>query len=78
MPFDDPPAEFYHEWRSFATAIEQNLEPPSDGMWGRHVMEILLAAEQSSITGYEVVLDSGLNWTTQRTGTPVTYQHGWL
>ena len=40
-------------------------------------MEILFAAEQSSITGREVVLDSGHNWTTQRTGTPVTYDHGW-
>ncbi len=77
VEFDDPKAEFYHEWHSFAKAVEQDLEPPADGMWGRHVMEILFAAEQSSITGREVVLEGGHHWTTQRTGTPVTYDHGW-
>ena len=44
------PRSFFHEWKSFATAIEQDLEPPSDGMWGRQVMEILFAAERSSIS----------------------------
>ena len=77
VPFDEPPAEFFHEWQSFATAIEQDLEPPSDGMWGRQVMEILFAAEQSSISGREVVLESGLGWVNQRTGSPITIEHGW-
>ena len=77
VPFEEPPAEFFHEWKSFATAIEQDLEPPSDGMWGRQVMEILFAAERSSISGREVVLDSGLGWIHQRTGSPITIEHGW-
>jgi len=77
ISFDDPPAEMYHEWESFAKAIELGIEPPSDGNWGRQVMEVLFAAETSSITGEDVVLDSGLSWVHQSTGSPITTDHGW-
>ena len=62
---------------SFAKAIELGIEPPSDGNWGRQVMEVLFAAETSSITGEDVVLDSGLSWVHQSTGSPITTDHGW-
>ncbi|MBI1924372.1 Gfo/Idh/MocA family oxidoreductase [Candidatus Poribacteria bacterium] len=78
VPFDDPPAEMQNEWKAFAQAIEQNIEPPTHGEWGRHVMEILFAAEQSAITGREVVLESGLGWTNQRSGSPINTRHGWV
>ena len=78
VPFDDPPAEFHNEWKAFAESIEKDIEPPTPGEWGRHIMEILLAAEQSSITGQEVVLDSGNAWTHQTSGIPVTTKHGWI
>ncbi len=76
VPFDDPPAEMHNEWKAFAEAIASNIEPPTHGEWGRHIMEILFAAEQSAITGREVQLESG--WTTQTSGTPVTTEHGWV
>ena len=78
VPFDDTPVEMHNEWKSFAEAIEQNIEPPTHGEWGRHIMEILFAAEQSAITGREVVLDSGLSWTNQTSGSPITIDHGWV
>lgn len=78
VPFDDPPHEFHNEWKSFAEAIEKNIEPPTPGEWSRHIMEILFAAEQSAITGREVLLDSGRNWTHQASGSPVTIDHGWI
>lgn len=78
VPFDDPPVEMHNEWKSFAEAIEKNIEPPTHGEWGRHIMEILFAAEQSQITGREVVLDSGNGWTTQTSGSPITIDHGWV
>ena len=77
VPFEDPPEEMYHEWRLFAEAIQKDLEPPADGVWGRHVMEVLFAAEQSSLTGKEVVLESGDTYFTQSTGSPVSIEHGW-
>ncbi len=77
-PFEDPAAEMKYEWKSFVDAIEQNIEPPTHGAYGRHVMEILFAAEQSAITSEEVVLESGLDWTTQTSGSPVTIEHGWV
>jgi predicted dehydrogenase len=46
VPFDDPPQEFRNELRSFVDAITLDIEPPSDGAWGRHIMEILFAAEE--------------------------------
>ncbi|MCZ6676033.1 MAG: Gfo/Idh/MocA family oxidoreductase [Candidatus Poribacteria bacterium] len=78
VPFDDPPAEMQNEWKAFAEAIELNIEPPTHGEWGRHIMEILFAAERSAITGQEVVLEGGRSWTNQRSGSPVTIQHGWI
>lgn len=77
-PFDDPPAEMHNEWKAFAEAIAQDIEPPSSGEWGRHIMEILFAAEQSAISGREVMLESGLSWAHQQAGTPVTIHHGWI
>jgi predicted dehydrogenase len=44
VPFDDPPQEFRNELRSFVDAITLDIEPPSDGAWGRHIMEILFGA----------------------------------
>ena len=78
IPFDDPPVEMHHEWRSFVESIEQDIEPPTSGEWGRHIMEILFAAENSAISGREVNLESGLSWTHQRAGMPVTRNHGWV
>ena len=78
VPFDDTPVEMHNEWKSFAEAIEKDIEPPTHGEWGRHIMEILFAAEQSAITGREVVLDSGLSWTNQTSGSPITIDHGWV
>ena len=78
VPFEDPPAQMHNEWKAFAEAIGRDIEPPSHGEWGRHIMEILFAAEQSAITGREVVLESSLGWTNQRSGSPVTTQHGWI
>ena len=77
-PFDDPPAEMKYEWKGFVDSIEQNIEPPTHGPYGRHIMEILFAAEQSAITNEEVVLESGYDWTTQTTGSPVNIEHGWV
>ena len=38
VPFDDPPAAMHHEWKGFVDAIQQNIEPPASGEWGRHIM----------------------------------------
>lgn len=78
VPFDDPPVQFQNEWKAFVEAIQQDIEPPAHGEWGRHIMEILFAAEESAITGQEVLLETGLNWTTQTSGSPITREHGWV
>ena len=78
VPYDDPPTEMHNEWKAFAEAIEQNIEPPTHGHWGRGIMEILFAAEQSSIRGREVMLESGRAWNSQESGDPVTIHHGWM
>ena len=36
--FDDPPAEMKYEWKGFVDSIEQNIEPPTHGPYGRHIM----------------------------------------
>ena len=77
-PFVDPPAEFTNEWIAFSEAIEQNLEPATHGRYGRHIMEILFAAEESAITNEEVILESGLGWASQTTGEPTSINHGWI
>jgi len=78
VPFDDPEEEFHHEWKTFAQAIQQDIEPATHGHWGRHIMEIMFAAEQSALTGKEVLLGSAHTWETQQSGTPVNIEHGWL
>ena len=78
VPFDEPPHTFHNEWKGFAEAVEKNIEPPSSGYWGRHIMEILFAAEQSAICGQEVMLEHGFRWENQTTGMPVTIEHGWI
>ena len=78
VPYDEPKAEMQNEWAAFVQAIQQELEPPTHGLWGRHIMEILFAAEQSSITGKEIFLESGPGWFTQTSGTPVNIHHGWI
>ena len=75
---DDSPAAMHNEWKAFAEAIEQDIEPPSHGHWGRQIMEILVAAERSSIRGREVMLESGREWTHQESGDPVTTRKGWI
>ena len=78
VPFEDPPAEFHNEWKAFAEAIEKDIEVPTHGEWGRHIMEILFAAEQSSIIGQEIMLESGGSWSNQTSGTPIITRHGWI
>ena len=78
VEFKDPPTTMHHEWKSFAEAIEKDIEPPTHGEWGRHIMEILFAAERSAIEGREVVLESGSGWTHQNAGSPVAVDHGWI
>jgi len=78
VPFDDPPTDMHNEWKFFAEAIAKNIEPPTHGAWGRHIMEILFAAEQSEMTGKEVMLDNSSGWTTQTSGSPVNIHHGWI
>ena len=76
IAFDDPPAEMHHEWAAFTDAIINDLETPTNGAWGRHIMEILFAAERSSMTGQEVILESGNGWTIQESGTSIATEHG--
>ena len=78
VPFTRPPAEFTHEWRAFADCIARDIEPPTHGPYARHIMEILFAAEQSAITGQEVMLESGTTWTPQASGTPIHPDFGWV
>jgi len=76
VSFDDPPAEMHHEWKQFTDSIIRDIEPPTSGEWGRHIMEILFAAEESSITGKEVVLESGGRWINQTSGSIIAAEHG--
>ncbi len=78
VPFDDPPNEMYNEWKGFAEAIALDIEPPTHGEWGRDIMEILFAAEQSSLSGREVLLRGGHGWANQTSGDQVTIEHGWM
>ncbi|MEZ4863615.1 MAG: Gfo/Idh/MocA family oxidoreductase [Caldilineaceae bacterium] len=78
VPFADPPTEMHNEWQAFAECIDQNIEPPVHGAYARHIMEIIFAAEQSAMSGREVMLESGQAWSYQHTGEPVTIQHGWI
>ena len=78
VPFDNPPHPMYNEWAGFVESVRRDIEPPTPGEWGRHIMEILFAAEQSSISGREVLLASGGQWAHQQSGTPVSIDHGWI
>ena len=78
VPFDDLPTEMYNEWKGFAKAIALDIEPPTHGEWGRDIMEILFAAEQSSLSGREVLLRGGHAWANQTSGDQVTIEHGWM
>jgi predicted dehydrogenase len=78
VPFEDTPAEMTNEWKAFAESIALDVEPPTHGEYGRHIMEILFAAEQSALTGTEVKLQNSQAWNYQQTGEPVTIHHGWL
>jgi predicted dehydrogenase len=64
VAFDDPPADMHNEWKGFVEAIDKDIEPPTHGAYGRHIME--------------VVLDSGLAWSHQTSGSPVAIEHGWI
>ena len=78
VPYEDPPATMTEEWRAFARSIQVDLEPPTSGEWSRHIMEILLAAERSSISGQQVTLASGTQYTVQTTGQVISQDHGWV
>ncbi|MBM4437490.1 MAG: Gfo/Idh/MocA family oxidoreductase [Actinobacteria bacterium] len=47
---------FVGQYRAFARAIATGVRPETSSGYGRHIMEVLLAAEQSSVTGREVHL----------------------
>ena len=53
----EPINDFAEQYRDFVTAIATNDRPPASSAYGRHIMEILFAAERSSVTGREVVLE---------------------
>lgn len=78
VAFDAPPTEMHNEWKAFAESIAQDIEPPTHGEYGRHIMEIIFAAEQSAITGNEVMLQDSHAWIHQKSGVPVTTRHGWI
>ncbi|MBM4436461.1 MAG: Gfo/Idh/MocA family oxidoreductase [Actinobacteria bacterium] len=75
VPFEQTDG-FREEWRMFARAIQEGFEPPASGVWGRHMMEILFAAEQSSLSGREVELRGGAHWFAQETDEVVAPEHG--
>ena len=52
----EPINDFAEQYRDFVRAIATNDRPPASSAYGRHIMEILFAAERSSVTGREVVL----------------------
>ena len=74
---DDEGSNFANEWQAFAQAINEDIEPPASGVYGRHIMEILFAAEESAITNQEVRLHSGPGWFSQDSGQVANYEHGW-
>ena len=78
VPCPDPPHPMCNEWLGFHQSISDNIEPPTSGEWGRHIMEIVFAAEQSAIAGREIPLASSEGWIHQASGKPVTIDHGWI
>jgi predicted dehydrogenase len=47
---------FAEQYRYFATCIASGQQPQTGGRYARHVMDILFAADESSISGREVLL----------------------
>ena len=47
---------FAEQYRHFATCIASGQRPQTGGRYARHVIDILFAAEESSISGREVLL----------------------
>jgi predicted dehydrogenase len=47
---------FAEQHRRFATYIAGGQQPQTGGRYARHVMDILFAADESSISGREVLL----------------------
>jgi len=58
--YDEVPVEPYNTFdrqlRAFVESIEQNIPPPVSGEYGRKIVQVMLACEESSRTGREVVL----------------------
>ncbi len=48
---------FAEQYRHFVEAVSMGMRPQTSSHYGRHIMQILFAAEKSSVTGREVVLD---------------------
>lgn len=48
---------FHLEWRAFLGCLIDDTPPPIPGQYGRHIVDVLVAAEQSTLTGREVRLD---------------------
>jgi predicted dehydrogenase len=44
------------EWRAFLDALERNVAPPISGEYGRAIMRVAFAAEESSQTGRAIDL----------------------
>ena len=78
IEFDDPPNEAHNEWLYFNESITRNIEPSTHGEWGKHIMEILFAAEQSSITSKEVFLNNHSNYFVQTSGDIVSGKFQWI
>jgi len=43
-----------NEWKTFASAIEANISPQVTGEYGKHIMEIVFAARESSLQNKEI------------------------
>lgn len=58
--YDEVPVEPYNTFdrqlRAFVESIEQNIPPPVSGEYGRKIVQVMRACEESSRTGREVVL----------------------
>jgi predicted dehydrogenase len=78
VEFDRDTPAFANEWRAFAECIARDIEPAASGEYGRHIMEILFAAEESALTNREVPLQDAHRWAYQKAGVPVTRSHGWV
>ena len=78
VEYDRETPPFTNEWKAFVECIEQDVEPAASGEYGRHIMEIMFAAEESALTGREVPLGDAHRWTFQAAGVPVTRKHGWI